>query len=274
MSEQESNSTPNKNVPLESKLQQFVKRENGQDPNTGESYQSFQTMFKEKYLDEENQLTEQWYEKSKEYWENIEPTVNGMLGGYEHISAADIVGSFSFLKMFINGTHRSLNRSGYCLDVGAGIGRISKNLLSKIFSHIDLLEQCPKFEEEAKQFLEGIDYRFFVSPIQEFIFPEDTKYEVIWIQWVIIYFTDEDFINILKNCAHSLTKDGVIIIKDNVNSDPGFILDTDDSSVTRSEEHLNILFEASNLSVICERYQNNFPENLFPVKIYALAPNK
>lgn len=39
------------------------------------------------------------------------------------------------------------------LDCGAGIGRISGNLLSRFFATVDLVEQNPKFLDQAKQYL-------------------------------------------------------------------------------------------------------------------------
>lgn len=38
----------------------------------------------------------------------------------------------------------------FALDCGAGIGRITKNLLINYFKHVDLIEQNPKFLEVAK----------------------------------------------------------------------------------------------------------------------------
>ena len=39
-------------------------------------------------------------EKSKEYWSQVEPTVNGMLGGFSRIQGIDIDGSKKFLEHF------------------------------------------------------------------------------------------------------------------------------------------------------------------------------
>jgi len=41
------------------------------------------------------------------------------------------------------------------LDCGAGIGRITKNLLSRFFSKVDLVDQDPKFIEQARKDFEG-----------------------------------------------------------------------------------------------------------------------
>jgi protein N-terminal methyltransferase len=38
-----------------------------------------------------------WYSKAKGYWENVSPTVNGVLGGYSYVSNIDVKGSQTFL---------------------------------------------------------------------------------------------------------------------------------------------------------------------------------
>jgi hypothetical protein len=49
----------------------------------------------------DNNSTMKFYKDSKDYWSKIEPTVNGMLGGYEHVSAIDIATSQDFLNVLI-----------------------------------------------------------------------------------------------------------------------------------------------------------------------------
>jgi len=86
---------------------------------------------------------------------------------------------------------------------------------------------------------------------------------------VIIYLSDDHFVEFFKKCKNALTENGIIVVKDNV-LHKGFCLDTEDSSVTRSDQHLKLLFEASGLKLIKEEQQKNFPSSLFPVKMYAL----
>lgn len=44
---------------------------------------------------------QRFYAKAKTYWQEIPPTVDGMLGGYGHISAIDINSSRKFLQRFL-----------------------------------------------------------------------------------------------------------------------------------------------------------------------------
>uniref|UniRef100_A0A8C5YDT9 N-terminal Xaa-Pro-Lys N-methyltransferase 1 n=1 Tax=Microcebus murinus TaxID=30608 RepID=A0A8C5YDT9_MICMU len=59
----------------------------------------------------------QFYLKAKTYWKQIPPTVDGMLGGYGHISSIDINSSRKFLQRFLR-----VGRSGVLSRRGCGSG--------------------------------------------------------------------------------------------------------------------------------------------------------
>lgn len=55
----------------------------------------------------------QFYSKAKTYWKQIPPTVDGMLGGYGHISNIDLNSSRKFLQRFLRvGRSDVLSRRG------------------------------------------------------------------------------------------------------------------------------------------------------------------
>lgn len=95
---------------------------------------------------------ENHYHEVTEYYSNIPATIDGMLNGYSNISDIDIETSEQFLLSLYNRKKSSPGRTRV-LDVGAGIGRISKNLLIRYFDKVDLLEQSPIFIEEARHSL-------------------------------------------------------------------------------------------------------------------------
>lgn len=47
----------------------------------------------------EDQTT--FYSNAEDYWKEVPPTVDGMLGGYGSISSIDINGSKAFLQKFL-----------------------------------------------------------------------------------------------------------------------------------------------------------------------------
>lgn len=55
---------------------------------------------------------QQFYSKAKSYWKQIPATVDGMLGGYGHISSIDINSSRKFLQRFL--------RVGRCAGLSLG----------------------------------------------------------------------------------------------------------------------------------------------------------
>lgn len=86
------------------------------------------------------------------------------------------------------------------------------------------------------------------------------------------HLTDEDLIAYLSRCCEAIQEKGVICVKENVSSFED-TFDPIDSSVTRCEQSLKSLFKKANLVVVAETLQHGFPEELFPVKMYALVPH-
>ena len=62
----------------------------------------------------------------------------------------------------------------------------------------------------------------------------------------------------------------VLLLESGVTED---IFDEVDSSVTRTEAKWNLLFRAANLKIVATELQEGFPEELFPVRTWALQPD-
>lgn len=156
------------------------------------------------------------------------------------------------------------------LDCGAGIGRVTKNLLIKHFDKVDLVEQNSKFIEAAKKFLNCENHvgDFFVCGLQSFT-PKHNFYDVIWCQWVLGHLTDNHLVDFLIRCKNGLKKNGFIIVKENVSSGD-LIVDEQDSSITRSSNVYLKLFKEADLNIIKQSKQANFPKQLMCVKLFAL----
>ena len=166
------------------------------------------------------------------------------LGGFSSISDVDLRSSHSFLAQFF------IPRSDFkklpeakaneikanqlrALDCGAGIGRITKNVLLKFFEKVDLLDNCQKFLLEARNYIGPEEYDQRISticlPLQKFQPTDGAQFDLIWVQWVIGHLdTDQQFIDFMTKCKSVLKPHGLLIIKDNHTSSDDNDLDTQD----------------------------------------------
>ncbi|CAG9784466.1 unnamed protein product [Diatraea saccharalis] len=204
------------------------------------------------------------YAKALEYWSEIPPTVDGVLGGFGFISELDINGS----KLFLESLLSSENAPGcsLALDCGAGIGRITKDLLIHHFEAVDVVEPDLKFINSIREFVGDGQLkirRLYNVGLQEFI-PEN-KYDIIWNQWVLGYLTDEDLVSYLIRCRDALAPSGVIVVKENVTSTGKTEKDETDSSITRSLKQFIKIFKSASLKRIKQCKQTNFPNGIYPI---------
>lgn len=227
-----------------------------------------------------------WYEKSSKYWERQAPTVAGMLGGLEELHERDIRASQAFLTSLARTC--GLSMDGVALDVGAGIGRVSRDLLLPMFARVDMLEQNKEYLKKSEAYLSEVTGSFrgrierrVPTGMQHFCARNEQtgenfvgRYSVIWAQWCIIYLTDEDLINFIQTCFECLQDGGVLCIKDNTLSrgQTEFVLDKQDSSVMRGLSYMRAIFERANARVLKEEAQRDMPATVFPVRTWALVP--
>nr|CAG4650522.1 EOG090X0EJQ [Sida crystallina] len=215
-----------------------------------------------------------FYTDGAQYWEKIEPTVDGMLGGYAQISDIDLQGS----QRFLNSLYQVLiekPKKNRAIDCGAGIGRITQGFLMKNFPIVDLVEQDGKFLQTAQNTLATTRHQgqFFHSGLQNFN-PENGAYDVIWIQWVLGHLTDEDLVAFLKRCQSGLQPNGLVVIKENVTSSGEVEMDSTDSSVTRPYVLLCDVIKRSGLRIVKDQIQQRFPKDLYEVRMLAMRPDK
>lgn len=187
-----------------------------------------------------------------------------MLGGFNNtrLPRVDITGSRTFLSHPVIKNRLVASSYNHAVDCGAGIGRITKNLLTKVFKKTDLVDPIKSF---TKDIMEGEYLRaernegkigdVFAIGLQQFT-PEKGKYSVIWNQWCLGHLTDVDLIEYFVRCREGLVDDGgVIIVKENLASGEDNF-DTTDSSFTRTEKTFRWIFLKAGLKVIAVAEQH------------------
>ena len=146
------------------------------------------------------------------------------------------------------------------LDCGAGIGRVTKTVLKPLFENVDLLEPSITQLNEARNYCPEAR-NFYHKGLQEFNY--ETRYDAVWIQWVLCYLTDEDIVDFLVNTKQQgLTRgrktasgdqtSGLIFIKENTSDYSQFLLDKEQNAVWRNKRQLRAIFEFAGYKVLKE----------------------
>ena len=169
----------------------------------------------------EDQGTSEWYSRSLGYWSQQEATCAGVLGGHPETSQQDLAASEAFLKALQPRTFE------VALECGAGIGRITEGLLLTKCKKVDLLEPSTQLLEEARGRLKSCrllgSARHFLERSLQDVGELPDRYDLIWVQWVLLYLTDSDVITALGRLRDALRPDGLIVVKENclLNNSPG-----------------------------------------------------
>jgi protein N-terminal methyltransferase len=221
------------------------------------------------------------------YWDSVPSTVNGMLGGYDYISKVDLRSSLNFIAK-LRSESPSLTSSNHVLlpravDCGAGIGRVTAGVLSRVANKIDLVEPVAKFSSCAAQLRTtraeemsgpGVVDTIYTISLQTWTPAPDTKYNLIWFQWCLGHLNSEQAISCLERCRNGLAEGGWIVVKENLSTDRQGrdVFDKLDSAVTRAEESWKVLFREAGLRIIRTELCKGFPREILPVRIFALRP--
>ncbi|KAL9642835.1 hypothetical protein ABK040_009910 [Willaertia magna] len=217
-----------------------------------------------------------WYEMGTKYWkDNVTNDMNGMLGGFTNVHERDIKESSTLLNKVLQELKEN-NQKLSCLECGAGNGRVTKYLLERYFDEIDIEDINDAFLQKAKLECDKVrnTYAIGLEQLDKHIKIEPT-YHCIWIQWCACFLKDLDFVNFLLFCYELLHDGGIICFKENI-SGKGFVIDSDDGSITRSDRHYRYLFKLLEPYFILKEnvIQKDWEKGLFQVRMYCLKKIK
>ncbi|KAL6938052.1 hypothetical protein ACO0RG_004581 [Hanseniaspora osmophila] len=243
------------------------------------------------------------YKDAVDYWESVESSVTGVLGGYgpeTSLPAVEQLGSLKFVrKLKSRMVISSADYEQYgkrCIDFGAGIGRVTKNVIYKVdpksITNLDLLEPAKNFVDQISVELEEIQKEGKLGNVYhmgmqdwppENVDKTNIKYWLIWCQWCLGHLPDNELIEFLIRCKKLLVTNGTIIVKENNTQSASYLgtgenksstdnddFDPQDSSVTRSDSKFRWIFEKAGLKLIATDIQKGLPKELYPVRMYAL----
>ncbi|SCW02544.1 LAFE_0F08768g1_1 [Lachancea fermentati] len=219
------------------------------------------------------------YNDAIDYWSATPATVDGVLGGYGEgttVPVLDVLGSNHFLRKLKSRMVPAEGCKRYGVDIGAGIGRVTRDMLHKHCDIVDLVEPVAPFVEQMHVELADLKKEGHVGEIYEVGMqdwtPEPKKYWLIWCQWCVGHLPDDELVAFFQRCKSGLQSNGTIVIKENNTITGSDDFDPQDSSVTRSDETFKSIFERAGLKLIASERQKGLPKELYPVRMYALKP--
>lgn len=220
------------------------------------------------------------YDDAINYWTTVEPSVNGVLGGFGEstsVPKADVVGSTTFIRKLKTRFSNEPGKLRYGIDFGAGIGRVTRDFLNKVCDKVDLLEPVKPFVDQMKIELQplienGKIGEIYDIPMQDWQPSELGKYYLIWCQWCCGHLPDEAFLKWMNECKKGLQSDGLLVVKENNTTSDDDVFDPEDSSKTRSDKNFRRLFKEAGWKLIATDLQKGVPKELYPIRMYALKP--
>ncbi|CUM55120.1 unnamed protein product [Debaryomyces tyrocola] len=224
------------------------------------------------------------YNDAIDYWTGVPASVDGVLGGFGEQTAvpkADIVGSSTFLRKLQTRMSCPDGVEKLTIDMGAGIGRITRDLLWKVSDKCDLLEPVKPFVAQMNNELVDVKNKGKLGDIYDIGMQEwecdaekVEKYWLVWCQWCVGQLPDEELVKFWERCRTALIGNGIgtLIVKENIAPDED-IFDETDSSVTRSDAKFRELFIKAGFKLIASDIQKGLPKELYPVRMYCLKAN-
>lgn len=145
-----------------------------------------------------------------------------------------------------------------------------------MFRKVSVLESDERFIETAKTQLKDQLHRAYHKRLQEYRCEEPAAYDLIWVQWVAMYASDDELFLFLEECIKTIKPGtGLVGFKENTlrgEREPD--VDLTDHSVVRSDVHFRRIFKETGLEMIDATMQKAFPEDLYPVRMYLLKPKQ
>ncbi|SGZ47703.1 CIC11C00000001678 [Sungouiella intermedia] len=219
------------------------------------------------------------YNDAISYWLSVPASVNGVLGGFGEqtpVPKADIIGSGTFLRKLKTRMECPPDMEKLTIDMGAGIGRITRDLLWKVSDKCDLLEPVQPFVAQMENELVDVAQKGKLGDIypigmQEWLCDPSKlgKYWLVWCQWCVGQLPDDELVKLWVRCKEALMPNGTLVVKENI-APVEDVFDSTDLSVTRTDAKFRELFQLAGYKLIASEVQKGMPKELYPVRMYCL----
>mmetsp|Transcript_11883 Transcript_11883/g.16866 ORF Transcript_11883/g.16866 Transcript_11883/m.16866 type:complete len:298 (+) Transcript_11883:97-990(+) len=171
-------------------------------------------------------------------------------------------------------------RFDHAVDLGAGVGRLTKSVLLKRYNEVRLVEGDEGWSKRSRVYLgrKRAARCSFTHQRLDNLTKREVQYwepaDLMWIQWTLQYLIDADVISCLRILSSGLREgSGILIVKENrpygTQREDRFKMDTPGGEherydITRNDSHHRLLFQKAGLKV-------NFMERGEETNTYALT---
>jgi len=230
-------------------------------------------------------ISKGWHSRNVRFWRSQGADVRGATGG--GVSQRDLQFSREAVAKLATAYCGEAGRFERALDLGAGIGRVTEAVLRRHCAHVDLVEFVQKHLKRARETLgtekAGCTFSFHGSAVQKHEVPRG-HYSFIWCQWLLMYLTDADALDLLRRLGPGLARGGLLVVKENVStSDKATYFDDAEGelweegdqggpvSCVRTEMHYEDLFERAGLVIKEQTMQRDSSGKTMDMMLYVLA---
>ena len=135
-------------------------------------------------------------------------------------------------------------------DCGAGVGRVTKEALVKVFDKVDVYERSPKLLDAARQNLRDDPHAgdFVQTDLVDIEFAHD--YDLVFVSGVLSYLNEEQVVGFLQKARQSLRPGGLFFLKEQVTTKYAFIFDAAPVEMFRSLEFMVFLFDLAGFELV------------------------
>eukprot|EP01012_Entosiphon_sulcatum_P012616 TRINITY_DN17945_c0_g1_i1.p1 TRINITY_DN17945_c0_g1~~TRINITY_DN17945_c0_g1_i1.p1 ORF type:complete len:630 (+),score=156.06 TRINITY_DN17945_c0_g1_i1:1753-3642(+) len=218
-----------------------------------------------------------WYRDQLQYWQSVPLELDSFLVGGRGHNEADLRESRDFLaEFFPEGPEEFRAAKGRvrrkALDLGAGMGRVTKGVLLEFAAVIDLVEPIGDFIDEAKRLMRDENQQgTYLPALVADIKVEPDSYDLVCIQFLAHALSDADFAALLERIRPALRPNAIVFVKEVLPMGLANEVTVQDARIIRAEHYIEELFGTVDFRAIKKQYQEEWPRDALPVVMYALT---
>lgn len=183
----------------------------------------------------------------EDWWKDRETDYESIIGFKPENQTRDIQETLEAIEEI---SHKFGLETRRAADCGAGVGRVTKEALVKVFDKVDVYERSEKLLDAAKQNLHDNPHvgDFVLTDLVDLEFTHD--YDLILVNGVLGYLDEAQVVGFLQKARRSLRAGGVFFLKEQVATRHAFIFDSDAVEMFRSLDFTVFLFELAGFELI------------------------